>query len=137
MPPHLVLYSTNTFLKFRIQSEYRKVFFAWCSPFFDGKKRGGYDLGAGQPPSSDPCAIYFDLREAVKRGDKHNTKINDQRKTIPSVAVKWNDAGDITDDEYEEIGMRVSNANFNDWRPIIYVIPAAGLGARVKRGKGR
>jgi hypothetical protein len=63
----------------------------------------------------------------------HHTKINEQRKTIPALAVKWNDSGNITHDEYQEIGVRVSKANFNDWRPIIYIIPVAGLGARVRR----
>jgi hypothetical protein len=130
--PHLVLYSTNTYLKFRIQREYRETFFAWCSPVFEGKKRSRFDVGAGQPPSSDPHSIYWDLRNAVEQSDGHNTKINEQKTNIPALAVEWNNAGEITNPVCEEIAMLVSMASFKDWRPLIYVIPAAGLGARVE-----
>jgi hypothetical protein len=132
MPPHLLLYSTNTYLKFRIQDSYRGSFFAWCSPFFDVRKLGSYSEGAGQPSSSDPYAIYVDLRNAVEKADKHNVKIGGQKKTILGVAAKWTRDSLIAEEESQEIALRVSRASFKEWRPIIYVIPAAALGQRVK-----
>ena len=49
----LLLYSTNTYLKFRIQRDYRREHHVWCSPTFEAAKLGRYVRGAGTPLSSD------------------------------------------------------------------------------------
>jgi hypothetical protein len=54
----LLLYSTNTLLKFRIQEDYRHEHYVWCSPAFEAAKLSRYALGATTPPSSDPVSIY-------------------------------------------------------------------------------
>jgi hypothetical protein len=123
MPPPLLLYSTNTYLKFRIQEDYRQEHYVWCSPTFANDSVGKYARGAGTPPTSDPASIYRDLAEAVKRTDEHNAKINEQRASLMARAVDWHTAGLITGATRDDITMTVSRATFREWRPLLYVIP--------------
>jgi hypothetical protein len=132
MPPPLLLYSTNTYLKFRIQEDYRGEHHAWCSPMFSASALNKYALGSGTPPSSDPASIYRDLSEAVRRTDEHCAKIADQRAVLLALAVEWHNGGKITDAARDDIAMIVSKATFNHWRPLLFVIPYAGVATRVQ-----
>jgi predicted lipid-binding transport protein (Tim44 family) len=85
--PPLVLYSTQTYLKFRIQQDFIGKHWVWCSQIFDAEKQNPYALGAVQAPSSDPKSIYIDLAKAVARTDHHNAKIANQ-KTVLSGLVE-------------------------------------------------
>jgi hypothetical protein len=127
MPPPLLLYSTNTYLKFRIQEDYRGEHYVWCSPTFSAGVVGKYSLGSGTPPSSDPASIYRDLAEAVAKTDEHCAKINDQKLTIPALAVDWFNAGLISATARDDIAVTVSKAVFPHFRPLLFVIPYAGL----------
>lgn len=127
----ILLYSTNPFLKYRIQQEYRGQHFAWCSPVFDARVLNRYALGADQPPSSDPYSIYANLHKAVNKNDEHDTKINEQKKTLPAIAVQWCNDGHISDATRDEIIAIVAKATFREWRPLIYVIPFSGVSGRV------
>ena len=82
MTAPLLLYSTNTHLKYRIQERYRSEHHVWCSPSFSAAKLNKYAMGSGTPPSADPASIYRDLYEAVRRTDEHNSKILDQKKIV-------------------------------------------------------
>jgi hypothetical protein len=130
--PPLVLYSTNTFLKFHIQEQFLGVHRVWCSPVFEAQKRDRYSLGAGQPPSSDPCTIYRSLHHAVTVSDDHDAKINSQRKVLSALAVEWFEAGTITQAARDEIIAIVQQARFPDWRPLIFVIPYATVQSRLQ-----
>jgi hypothetical protein len=132
MPPPLLLYSTNTYLKFRIQEDYRQEHYAWCSPTFAHDSVGKYARGAGTPPSSDPASIYRELAEAVRRTDEHNAKINAQRANLIARAVDWHAAGLITQAERDDITMTVGRATFPEWRPLVYVIPYASVAGRIE-----
>jgi hypothetical protein len=127
----LILYSTNTYLKFRIQEDYRKEHYVWCSPAFDATKLGKYAVGSSTPPSSDPASICRNLHRAVSQSDDHDAKIAEQRKTLLSLAVQWFTAGHITDADKDEITAIVSTARFPDWRPVVFIIPYATVAARV------
>jgi hypothetical protein len=85
----LLLYSTTTYLKFRIQQDYRAEHYAWCSPVFAAETLNKYGIGAGTPPSSDPASIYRDLHHAVQRNDGHASKITEQKAVLTALAVNW------------------------------------------------
>ena len=96
MPSHL-LYSTNTFMKFYINENYRGgVHYIWFSENFDSGTLGSYVPGSGVPPTSNPKDIYLDLKNAVAKVDTHNTKIKEQISGLTALAVNWEKAGDIT-----------------------------------------
>jgi hypothetical protein len=132
MQPPLLLFSTTTFLKFRIQQDFRGEHFAWCSPTFSAETLNKYSLGSGTPPSSDPASIYRDLCDAVRRTDEHNPKINDHIKTLLALAVEWHNGGLITAAKRDDITMIVTKVPFSQWRPLIFVIPYAGVTGRVE-----
>lgn len=129
----LVLYSTNTALKHRIQRDYlHGLHYCWCSPAFDASKLAGYARGSEMPPSSDPCSIYRDLAQAVKRRDEHSSKIGDQKKTLTALALRLADRGKISSDDRDEIVTIVAKASFTDWRPLIYIIPFQSVKERLQ-----
>jgi hypothetical protein len=128
----LLLYSTNSYLKFRIQRDYRGEHHAWCSPTFEAAKLGRYVRGAGTPPSSDPASIYRNLHRAVTEADDHDSKIAEQKKVLLSLAVKWCDDGIISVPEREEITAITTSARFPDWRPLLFVMPYHLVAARVQ-----
>jgi hypothetical protein len=129
--PPLILYSTNTYLKYRIQEDYRHEHHVWCSPAFEAAKLGRYMLGATTPPSSDPASIYRNLHRAVKESDDHDSKIADQKKTLVSLAVQWFNAGHISDTARDDITAIVANARFPDWKPVLLLIPYHSVALRV------
>lgn len=123
MAEHL-LYATVTFMKFRIQRDYRNdVHYVWCSEHFDSKKLGAYAPGSRIARSADPAAVYRELDEDVKTGDLHSAKIASQRATLKELAIEWEAAGEITKDEKEEIIYMVDYEPIQEWRPLLYLIP--------------
>jgi hypothetical protein len=127
----ILLYSTNTYLKYRIQRDYRREHHVWCSPTFEAAKLGRYVLGAATPASSDPASIYRSLHRAVTEFDEHDGKIAEQKKVLLSLAVKWRADTLITDAEREEITAIVGSARFPDWRPLLFVMPYNLVSSRV------
>lgn len=132
-PSPLLLWSTNSHLKFRINQIYRAgKHYVWCSPAFDGSALGKYAVGASQPPSSDPVSIYRALHQAVTKRDGGDLKITQAKKSLMALALEWAGKGEITDDQRDEIIAIVANAPFQDWKPLIYAIPFEGVKSRVK-----
>lgn len=128
--PPLVLYSTQTYLKFRIQQDFIGKHRVWCSPVFDADKQSRYAVGANQPDTADPISIYRDLHRAVKKPDDHNTKIASQRSVLNGLAVNWHAGGHISESERDEIVAIVKNARITEWTPILLVIPFAPVSDR-------
>jgi hypothetical protein len=123
-----LLYSTNVFLKLHIQRTYQQdVHHIWCSENFDSAALARYAPGAGVPPSSNPADIYRRLKEAVRKSDTHDEKIAAQKASLLTLAVKWADAGSITQEQRADIVYRVNSAPFEHWRPLIYVVPTQGI----------
>jgi hypothetical protein len=132
-PPPLLLYSTNTYLKFRLQDRYRGEHHVWCSPAFSAEKLGKYSLGSNTPASSDPASIYRELLDAaIRRPDGHNAKILSQKATILALAVDWCNANYITASERDDITAVVGMVPIDHWRPLLFVIPYAGVAGRVQ-----
>jgi hypothetical protein len=127
------LYSTNPFIKYYIQREWRgDVHFVWCSEFFDSHRAPSYSSAASVPASSNPLDIYRDLVGAVRGGDRHNAKINDQRQKLVSRAAQWHADGEIDESARDEIVWLATNAALDVWRPLIYLIPRHLVLSRAK-----
>lgn len=131
--PPLLLYSTNTLLKYKLAKMHcGGRHYVWCSPVFSSEKVGRYMIGAGQPPSSDPASIYAALSRAVECSDGGDAKIVSQRTTLSALAVEWHAQGRISEDTRDDIIAIVGNATFADWKPLIFVIPYGPVAARTK-----
>lgn len=65
------------------------IHYVWCSESFDSQTLGTYASGSLVPPTSNPKDIYEDLKKAVQRVDKHNSKITQQIAGLSARAVQW------------------------------------------------
>lgn len=132
MPPPL-LYSTNVFMKLLIQERFRdNIHYVWCSESFDSGSLPKYSLSSQVAPSSNPADIYRELKIAIQKKDQHCHKINEQKLSLKNLAVIWESTGEISTDDKEDIVYMVDNASFDDWRPLLYIIPTAPLELRIK-----
>jgi len=130
-PP--VLYSTNVFLKFLIQQRFRKdVHYVWCSEYFDSTTQPAYSGSSIVAPSSNPADIYRQVRRDIQEKDRHSYKINEQKASLTKLAINWELAGEITKDDKDEIVFMANNGSFDDWRPLIYVIPRGPVEGKLK-----
>lgn len=118
----LLLYSTNTWLAFMIAEKfYAGEHFVWCTPIFDARTLAAY--GPTVPPTSSPAEIYRSLYEEVRRGDRHSSKINENRSGILRGAIFKKKSGAITAGTHEEIKTMVRRSQIQEYRPLIFVIP--------------
>ncbi len=122
MPGHF-LYSTNSYIKQLIQRQFRRdLHYVYCSEVFDARVHGVYSPYAELPPSSNPAEIYRDLRAACASKDRHNEKIASVKNSILRLASEWQERGEITASDEAEIAYILRESQFDDWRPMIYVI---------------
>jgi hypothetical protein len=57
--------------------------------------------------------------------------IKDHRKTFIRLGKQWLAAGDIIQQQYDEIVASVRAHSWKIWRPVLYVIPKNGLASRI------
>jgi hypothetical protein len=121
---YLLLYSTNTWLAYKISKEYYgDVHYVWCSPYFSFKSLTSHDVA--NPPSSSPGEIYDRLFEDVRYGELHSAKIDANRVGLINGANKKAAAGVITTQQKREIHSIVKRAERSSFRPLLYIIPFA------------
>jgi hypothetical protein len=104
----------------------------WCSEYFDNTTQSRYSSASLVPPSSNPASIYRQLKQDVDGRDRHSSKIEEQKLSLKRRASKWRQSNDITQQDMEDIYYMVDNADFQEWRPLIYVIPRQLVQARLK-----
>jgi hypothetical protein len=122
MAQDLLLYSTNTFLAFKIAEQfYGNVHYVWCSPYFSFTSAPSFSFT--NPPSSSPREIYERLYQDVTMGDKHSTKIMSNRTGIQNGATQKAAAGVITDKQKREIYSIANQADPQFFKPLLYIIP--------------
>ena len=121
--PHLLLYSVNTFLAYRISEDfYGGLHYVWCTPCFDSRAdTRKYAI----PPSANPCEIYSGLYEDSVRGDRHSSKISENKTGILAGADARMRQGEITARQLSDIAGRVMYSDPTDFRPLLFVIPYA------------
>ncbi|MET0465867.1 MAG: hypothetical protein ABW007_22080 [Chitinophagaceae bacterium] len=127
----LILYSTNTWLAYRIaQAYYDEKHYVWCTPYFSPDSSVGYDHTV--PPSSSPSELYDSLHEDVARGDRHSTKVEMNKAGILKGAIAKERVGAINKKQRLEIYAIVRRAEMRDFRPLLYVIPFQPIAKLVK-----
>ncbi|MBU3838053.1 MAG: hypothetical protein H9777_07020 [Candidatus Phocaeicola faecigallinarum] len=123
MKERLYLYSTNTYLAHKLsQMFYNDTHYVWCTPIFNSKNLGTYDIGKDTPPSSTPLNIYNTLKEDVEHKDKHSEKIKQNRAGLMKGATIYLENGLITDEEFRYIKTIIEQAEITDFRPLLYII---------------
>jgi hypothetical protein len=129
-----VLYSTNVYLKLHIHEKWRgDKHYVWCSEWYDSTKAPAYVGTAQIPPSSDPCAIYKELKEALARSDAHCAKVISQRGSFMKLAAGWCKKGEIDSAAKNEIAFLAKQGSGAPyWKPLVYVIPRAAVQSRLK-----
>jgi hypothetical protein len=122
MTDHLILYSANTWPAYMIAERfYAGEHYVWCTPYFDSRQTSLRTSAV--PPTSNPAEIYQNLYEEVRRGDRHSSKIKENRIGILRGAAIKKDQGIITDKQSKDIAAILDRAETRDFRPLIYVIP--------------
>jgi hypothetical protein len=127
---NIVLYSANTWLAYNIAERYyHGEHYVWCTPFFDSQV-GGHRYTVA--PTSSPKDIYINLYKETTRGDRHSTKIEDNKVGILKGAAYKKAAGVITEDQQKEIAAIVDAAERRDFTPLLYIIPYGPVSSLVK-----
>jgi hypothetical protein len=125
MKPPLLLYSASTWLAYSIAERfYGGIHYAWCSPFFDGSTAA---LHVNVPPSSSPAEIYWSLWQETRRGERHSEAMRTNRRGILAGARAKAAAGVVTPAQVLEIRKIVNAAHPREFRPLLFVIPFAGV----------
>jgi hypothetical protein len=127
--PGACLYSANPWFATEIATRYRGGrFFAWVCEYFDTAHAPSGSAGALIAPNSNPRKIYEDLLNEYRAEEEHSRVIRDHKKTFARLAKKWLTASEITQDQYDEIVASVRARSWRIWKPVLYVIPQAGIG---------
>jgi hypothetical protein len=125
MAEPLVLYSTSTWLAFSIAERfYSSVHYAWCSPYFSPPSALS---GSAAPPTSIPREIYENLFDEVIQSDSHSSAVDRNRVGILRGAACKRTANVITAEVETEIAEIVRMAEVRLFRPLLFVIPFAGV----------
>jgi hypothetical protein len=126
MSAPIILYSTNTWLAYNIAEQfYAAEHYVWCTPYFSPRSAPPF---ASVPPTSCPLAIYRSLSIEVRAGDRHSAKIRDNRVGIATGARAKRAEGTIDRHQEDEILRILENAQVQDFRPLLYVIPHGLVG---------
>lgn len=123
-----ILYSANPWFATEVASKYRGGnHFAWVCEYFDIDHAPPGSPGALVAPSSNPRKIYDDLLQECNAEEGHSRIIRDHKKTFRRLGKQWLGAGEINQDQFEEIIASVNATSWKIWRPVLYVIPRAAI----------
>lgn len=116
----MLLYSINTEIAFRIQrTYYNNKHYVWCT--------NRYNHGISQPASSNPMSIATSfLRDIISR-DNHSAIIKQNRDGLKRGAMLKRQSHIITEEQEAEIITLVNQADFDQFLPLLYVIPFEGV----------
>ena len=134
MNGNLIYYSTNTFLSYFISENfYNSMHFVWCSPVFDPNVLDKLDIRRRIPPSSSPHTIFCALKKDIEMLDKHSSKILQNRIGLKQGAITNYGLGIIDEDELSKINYIIDQAEINEFRPLLYLIPEHIVNGRILR----
>jgi hypothetical protein len=130
VPPHSgtqVLYSTQTVLAYALAERfYGAVHYAWCTPHFNADANFR-SMGAFTPPSSTPFDLARQFAHDVQRADHHSALIANHRAGLRRGASAKSAAGLITASTESAIASAIDEADFQHFRPVVFVIPLEGV----------
>jgi hypothetical protein len=117
----LVRYSANPWFATDVAKRYRSGrYFAWICEYFDSEREAP---GAMIAPSSNPRKIYEDLLHDYQHQEEHSRIIKDHKRTFRRLAKTWRAAGEISQDQFDEIIASIDANSWRIWKPVLYVIP--------------
>ena len=132
MPNPVVLYSTNTFLAFSINTHYYGgMHYVWCSAHFGDCVVPQFALL--NPSTASPRDVYEGFRKAAARNDRRSpwiaqTKVGLQRGIAARLGQNV-----ITLAQSVDLYGAMQNATPLDFRPLLYVIPYGRVRRIVER----
>ena len=107
----LILYSTNTWLAYKISElYYRGLHYVWCAPVFDSESDFSGEVMLST--TSNPVTVYRNLRDETRTGDRHSTKVQENKVGILHGATRKRADGLITESQE-----RVSSRSSIELRP--------------------
>jgi hypothetical protein len=113
----ILYYSTNTKIAYEIAERFfDNQHYVWCAPEFDIN-----------PPSSNPKELFIRLRDDVEKSDNHSSKIRENKAGLLKAILWKKNKGLITEKIYLEIAKTIKKANINQFKPLIYLIPASNV----------
>jgi hypothetical protein len=126
--PSPILYSANPWFATDIATKYRNGnFFAWVCEYFDADHAPAGSAGSRIAPSSNPRRIYANLLQECNAEEGNSAIIKGHKKTFRRLAKHWLSAGEISQDQFDEIIASVNATSWKIWRPVLYVIPRASI----------
>lgn len=129
----LLYYSTNTRIAFYIAEKfYQSNHFVWCAPVYNPAKLDEYDIRRKIPTSSSPFKIYMNLLDDVKSNDNHSSRIEQNKTGLKKGATIMLERGAIDVDDLARILAIIDSAGISEFGPLIYLIPAHLVAARVQ-----
>jgi hypothetical protein len=124
----LILYSTNPWIKFHLQSRFRgDKHYVWCSEFSDSRAAARGSLASLVPPSSNPVEIYLEFASAVSRNDRHHARIESIKASYLSLSAGWVADGSMNTSDRDELVYMLEHAEMKYWRPMLYLIPRTSV----------
>jgi hypothetical protein len=116
MADPLILYSTNTWLAYKISERYYgELHYVWCAPVFDAESDFSGEVMLST--TSNPVTIYRNLRDETRTGDRHSAKVQGNKVGILRGATRKRTAGLITESQERDIVAIVDRAETMDLRP--------------------
>lgn len=113
----ILFYSTNTKLAYDIAEKYfNQQHYIWCAPEFDIN-----------PPSSNPRELFIRLRDDVEKLDHHSSKIRENKAGLRRAVLRKKVEGLIDEKTYFELLRIIKNADIDQFKPLIYIIPASNV----------
>jgi len=123
-PKDLLLYSTNTELAYKIAKEYYdNTFYVWCTDAFDA---------ALQPGTSNPRTLCSRYLDQILKDDRHAVEIKQNKAGILKGAAEKLKQGIITNEQYNEISVRVAYAENTAFYPIVFLIDRRSVAGRLE-----
>ncbi|HXB24912.1 MAG TPA: hypothetical protein VNV25_09295 [Gemmatimonadaceae bacterium] len=130
--PGPLLYSVNPRIKYHFVEKYGGgVHWIWCSETFDSGAAASLSPLASIPPSSNPKDLYQRLKSDANRRDRGSALIDQKRTSLINSVVRWHTDGQIDDAGKVEALATIDLVDSYEWRPLLYLIPRMGLGARL------
>lgn len=114
MAEPLILYSTNTWLAYAISERYYGgMHYAWCALVFDSSSR--FTREVVSTATSNPVTIYRNLRDETKGGDRHSSRVRENKAGILRGATLKRAARVITEEQERDIAAIVQRSETTDF----------------------
>ena len=128
-----ILYSTNTYISYRISEKYYEgKHYVYCS-----SKAGCESLSdriIDNPPTSCPMYRYKQLKEESQTGELHGL-IKEQKSGLRKGVIEKYKKGIITSKQKKDLLYIIEHSQNTDFKPLLYLIPYENVKELLKEVK--